>query len=257
MKMKSSVIISFMLSGCGYGTSQLDTLRENRAGIQSLKAGDAAMAGEHFAQALATEPFQSALHLNFALALDAQKRPDEALQSLKTAESMAASADAVFYSRFNRAEIQGRAKKVDEALVDYQGALELRPNSLEVKTNIELLIAQQQQQQQNQNKDGEGQPSKDNKDGKGEQNKDQKASKDSQKDPKDDQKDPKDPKDGKDQQKKMNPQGDAKYKPRPFQGELSEGDVKKILGEIKQQEQKIRAEYNRKDVKERPRDKDW
>ena len=33
--------------------------------------------------------------------------------------------------------------------------------------------------------------------------------------------------------------------------------VKKILEELKQQEQKIRAEYNRKGAKERPRDKDW
>ena len=49
--------------------------------------------------------------------------------------------------------------------------------------------------------------------------------------------------------------GFAKFE---FKGELSRGDVKKILDEIKQQEQKIRAEYNKKnDYKERPRDKDW
>jgi hypothetical protein len=33
--------------------------------------------------------------------------------------------------------------------------------------------------------------------------------------------------------------------------------VKKILGEINQQEQKIRADYNRQDAKEAPRGKDW
>ena len=49
-----------------------------------------------------------------------------------------------------------------------------------------------------------------------------------------------------------------KYKPRPFQGDqLSEGDVKKILGELRSQEQKIRANYDKKERKEKKNDKDW
>jgi len=38
---------------------------------------------------------------------------------------------------------------------------------------------------------------------------------------------------------------------------LSPSDVNKILGELKQQEQRIRGEYNRKEAKEPPRGKDW
>jgi hypothetical protein len=33
--------------------------------------------------------------------------------------------------------------------------------------------------------------------------------------------------------------------------------VNKILGELKQQEQKIRAEFNKREVKEKPKEKDW
>jgi len=113
----------------------------------------------------------------------------------------------------------------------YQKALSVIPSSKEVKTNIELLLQQQQGQ-------GDGKGDNKNNDSKGNgqgQSQDQK----------------------KDQQPQQYQQS-TKYKPRQFQGkELNEGDVKKILGELKQQESKIRAEYNKKEMKEQPRDKDW
>ena len=62
--------------------------------------------------------------------------------------------------------------------------------------------------------------------------------------------------DKKDQKQGYEP--NAKYKPRPFQGEeLSEGDVKKILGELKNQEQRISANFEKKERKEKKNDKDW
>jgi hypothetical protein len=122
------------------------------------------------------------------------------------------------------------------------------PSSKEVKINIELLIQSQQKSGKSDDKD----------------NKDKKDSKDKDKNGKDQQpkegdgKEDKENKDGKDDKVDKKYKDSAKYKPRPFDGkDLNEGDVKKILGEIKQQESKIRAEYNRKEMKERPRDKDW
>jgi hypothetical protein len=123
--------------------------------------------------------------------------------------------------------------------------LDLNPSSTEVKHNIELLIQQQQQDQKNEKekKDGkgEGQPDKDPKDGKDGENKDDK--------------DQKDPKEDKGQDRKSN----SKYKPRPFKGDqLTEGDVKKILGELSQQDQKIRSNFNKKEQrKEDKNEKDW
>ena len=54
----------------------------------------------------------------------------------------------------------------------------------------------------------------------------------------------------------------VKYQPRPFKGDqLSEGDVKKILGELAQQDKKIRAQYNKKEKNESgvegKNEKDW
>ena len=145
-------------------------------------------------------------------------------------------------ARFNQAQLLGKAKKVDEALELYQKCLDIVPTSKEVKINIELLTQSQQgkggsdqQQNKDQNQKGNQNQQQQNKDGK-----DQKDQKDQNKDGDD----------KKDEQQKKEYQNSAKYKPRPFNGkELSEGDVKKILGEIKQQESKIRAEFNRKEVK--------
>src|SRR3989338_6896158 len=151
-----------------------------------------------------------------------------------------------------------KKKKVSEALEQYQAALEINPTSVMVKHNIELLIQNNSgsksgdQQQKEKNKDGQGQENQENQDNKeGQGDQDQKD-----KDKKKDNKDSEDEKDKKDQKQGYEP--NAKYKPRPFQGEeLSEGDVKKILGELKNQEQRIRANFEKKERKEKKNDKDW
>lgn len=225
------------LSGCGV-SSTWQALRENAAGVKLLQAQNPAGASERFITGLADAPFEPALHLNLGLALDQQKKSDDAIKSYIIAESLARTDQQRFLARFNLGEILGRAKKVDEALAWYQKALEIKPDSLETKVNIELLT----------NAQGQGQGGDDQQDQQGE------GKGESKQDPKD-QKDDQDKKDSEDKPKEYGQ--NQKYKPRPFKGELSESEVKKILGEIRQQEQKIRAEFNRKDVKERPRDKDW
>lgn len=232
---------AFLVSGCGVG-SRWAAIRENRKGVEALKAEDAAAAGDHFIRGLAEQPFLSPFHHNLGLVLDIQKKPDESLNSYKNAERLAVDDDSRFLARFNLGEELGRAKKIDEALAWYQKALEIRPDSVETKTNIELLL-----------KGGGGQG-----DGQDQQDqRNQSGKSDQKKDGKDQQKDQQQDGEGQDQKKDKQYRNTPKYQPRPFKGEMSEADVKKILGEIRQQEQRIRAEYNRKDAKERPRDKDW
>lgn len=286
----------------GANFPSLQTLSLNRVGNQLFKAQSYKAAFESYVQALQYDPFAAELHLNIGLGYEVEQQADKAELSYKNANRYAQNGLVKFMALFNEAQLNGKAKKYDEALNLYQQALVLNPASKEVKTNIELLIEQQQQEQKQQdNKDN-----KDNKDDKKDQkdNKDQKDSKDPKdskdnkddkkqdpkkdpkddknkdkdkdkdkdkkddpkKDPKEDKKDPKDDKKDSDKDKDKEKEKDQpkqpapnqKYQPRPFNGkELSEADVKKILGEIKQQEQKIRSEFNRKDVKEQPRDKDW
>ncbi|MNK98193.1 Tetratricopeptide repeat protein [compost metagenome] len=258
-------LLATTLIGCDR-YPHLETLEANREGSKLLQGQNAQGALDQYLKGLRFNPFQSELHLNLGLSFEILQQNEKAMSSYKEAERLALESknyQVLFMALFNQAQLLAKDKKVDEAIATYQKALELIPSSKEVKTNIELLTQQQQGQGGG---DGEN---KDQKDQNQDQNKDQQKkdgdSKD-QKDPKDgdQQKEDKD-KDGKDKEDKdkkpeqpKQMQGSPKYKPRPFQGkELSEGDVKKILGELKQQEEKIRAEFNRKEVKEQPRDKDW
>ncbi|KYG62235.1 hypothetical protein AZI85_06220 [Bdellovibrio bacteriovorus] len=219
----------------------------NREGNKQVQAQAYGPAMDKYLEALRFDPFVGQLHLNLGLSFEGLQQAEKALQSYQEAENLALKEEKlelVFMARFNRAQLLGKAKKVDEALAVYQKALEIIPSSNEVKTNIELLTQSQQGQG--------GENKQDQQNQQGDQNQQQQQNQDGK-----DQKD-KDPKDQEPKDDKKQVQQSPKYKPRPFQGkELSEADVKKILGELKQQEEKIRAEYNRKEVKEQPRDKDW
>ncbi len=211
---------------------------KNRMAVQDLEKGQAQQAQNSLLQALAHDPLNGALHFNLGLSFEALSLGDKAkasyLQTLKNAQSPIEK----FSALFNLGLIEQKAKQKDLALNYYQQALEIIPDSREVKINIELLT------NKSQNQKGEGQSdSKDendqqqNSDGKGQDSKDDK---------------------NQDPPKENQPKNYKKNQPQQFKSqELSEGDVKKILGEIKQQEQKIRAEFNKKESKEPPKDKDW
>lgn len=240
------VLLSQGIVACGPGRPHLKTLELNREGNKALTAQTFPGAMEKYLEALRYDPFVGQLHLNLGLSFEGLQQAEKALQSYREAEKLALADknfELVFMARFNQAQLLGKAKQVDEALAAYQKALEIIPSSNEVKTNIELLTQQQQGQgggegKQDQQQQGDKNQNQQNQDGK---------------DPKDGDKDKE-----QDQKEGQTPQQSQKYKPRPFNGkELTEGDVKKILGELKQQEERIRAEYNRKDTKEQPRDKDW
>lgn len=253
MKYLIFLLVCGGLVGCG-NAPHPKTLRLNHEGAEFLKKQTFPSALDKFVEALRYDPYQSEVHLNMGLAFEGLEQSDKALQSYHQAQQVATQPWQKFMALFNEAQLLGKGKKIDEALALYQKALEIIPGSKEVKTNIELLTQDQQGQG-----DGEGQDQKEQ---------DQKDKKDQKQDPKQQDKegqDKKDPKDqNKDDQDKDKEKEDKsfksspKYQPRKFEGkELSESDVKKILGELRQQEQKIRAEFNRKEVKEQPRDKDW
>ena len=244
-------VCSFSLAA-GAETMSLRAIYLNRQATQLLKDQKPEEALGKWAEALASSPETPEIHLNMGLAFEALGQPEKAIQSFQTADRLAQDQEVQFLSRFNQGAIQQKAKKVDEALAAYHAALEVVPNSRETKINIELLIQDQQQQQKGKG-EGESQPQQGNEG----QNKDPKES--DQKDKKDDQKQG-DQKQGDQKKKDDQPKQYAKNKPQPKPFESKEMDpsqAKKILGEILNQEQRIRAEYNKREVKEKPRDKDW
>jgi len=244
-----AITLGFLfLSGCD-GAIDLRTLKLNREAGQAIKSEQSELAKQKYIEALGYDPLLPELQINLGLSYELSKDEEKALQQYAGSYSLSKTEEQKFVSLYNQGQLLGRLKKIDEALEKYQLALEIVPSSKEIKTNIELLIQEKQ--------GGQGKGSDQNQDQKDQQNKDQNQDQQN-KDKKDnkDQKDDKD-KDQKDQQDKKVQQS-QQYKPREFKGELSPADIKKILGEIKQQEQKIRAEYNKKnDFKEQPREKDW
>ncbi len=204
----------------------------NESAIREYAAKDFSLALRKWGDALAQSQNRPALLYNLSVGLHSTQKMEDANKSyLSVTKDPRADELLKFYSYFNRGTMAQAEKNIDGALIEYQAALDLDPESIETKTNIEMLLA-----------GGQGK-------GKGDKGQD---------DPKDDQK-----KDGegdkekdKNEPKKYAP--NSKQQPKPFKSEqLDQSDVNKILGEIRQQEQKIRSEYNKREVKESPRDKDW
>ena len=193
---------------------------------------------QKFIDGLAKAPFDPALHINLGLSFEINEEYDKALKEYEiVAHDERVIPSLRFVANFNAARIKAHLKDIPGAVARYQAALDFNPESKEAKTNIELLWDGQ---------GGGGQGGDKNQDQQ-DQNQDQQQNKEQQKDQKDKQKQGAD---DKQQQKKPQPQ---KFESK----ELTQQDVQKILDEIKNQEQQIRAEYDKKNMREVPREKNW
>ncbi|MBC7420382.1 MAG: tetratricopeptide repeat protein [Bdellovibrio sp.] len=255
LKLSAAFLILSML-GCNASITPLESLVRDQAAARLIKQSLNEKALDQYIKILETSPDEPRVHLNIGVMLNQTQKPDDALKSFQLALKLAEDKKdlaAVFATRYNLGSYYGALKKVPEALANYQAALDVLPTSKETKTNIELLIQSQQQDKksgdQGENKENQDPDQKKKEDGKNQENKDNKKD--------GDQKKPDDPKDGKQPEGHDN-KGSPKYQPRPFKGDqLSEGDVKKILGELRNQEQKIRANFDKKERKETKNEKDW
>lgn len=206
----------------------------------ALKEKNPEVALEYELKILEQEPNSLQTHSNLGIIFDSLQKKDESGQSFDLALNILerykdqVTPGDIFQIYYNLGLRYHNAKNTEKALEFYQKALDINPASMETKHNIELLIQQEQ---------GGG-------DGKDKNDQDGKGDKDKPKDGED--------KEDKDKDQKEDRQQTSKYKPRPFKGDqLSEADVKKILGELSQQDKKIRANYNKKDRKEDKNAKDW
>jgi Ca-activated chloride channel family protein len=214
----------------------------NNDGVRLFKDKRGFEAYGQFVQSLTDLPFEPEIHLNLGLTFLENKEFEKSLQESLTAAHLAGAQKNLpaiqFSGLFNAAVAATELKNIDLALSLYQAALEIKPDSVEAKTNIELLAQQQQ---------GGGQGDSDKKDQSGQQNKK-------------DQQSPNDkPKDDPNKQKQPQDQGQQpKPKPKPYEGkDISKQDVNQILEELKRQEEDVRARFQREGVKNAPKDKDW
>ncbi len=221
-------VVGFMVTGSA-PASEIPSIRKNNDAIKHLQDKDASGAETDFLSALGEDPFNAVLHLNLGWTFEAEEKYDMAVKEYESVLRIEPLTDEMrFIANFNAGNALAQKKEpdIDAALRHYQAALDLRPDSKETKTNIEMLF-----------KGGKGK-------GKGNN---------SGKDGNDD-----------DNERGKSPGMDDKitnrddnHKGKFDSKDLTKEDVRKILDEIKSQEEKIRAlEYGSKS-KDSPPDKDW
>ncbi|MFN7453309.1 MAG: tetratricopeptide repeat protein [Pseudobdellovibrionaceae bacterium] len=233
-------MITFFFSFFVLAQSPEAVLQNNR-GVRDFEQAAVLPAQNYFLKALEGAPEAPEVHVNLGLTFLALEQFEKAEKSFQTALQFAGSDSAKFSAHFHLGFIFQKQKKKEEALAQYEKALEYEPDSVETKTNIELLL-----QEQNQGSGG----------GEGDQNS---QSQEQQGEGTSQDQQGKDPKNDQGQQKPQESQGQyRKNQPQKFKSQdLTPGDVNKILGEIRQQEGKIRSEFNKRETKESPRGKDW
>lgn len=222
-----ATLVVFLLAEFAAADS-LKAYLDNRQGLKRFAEKSYFQSYQNFVRALNSDPLNPDIQLNIGLTYEATEEWEKAEKAYLSAYELSkGDRQREFVSLFNLAGARSRKNDIEGALKAYQQALEIDPNSLEVKTNIELLWQQQQ---------GKGQ-SKDGKDGKGDSEGDQ---------------------DQNQKQKRDGPYQQPKKQPKPFESkDLSKEDVRKILQEIQNQEQSIRAKEVDKGAREKNRDKDW
>lgn len=209
----------------------LSSIQLNNKGVESLKREDLVAAEQNFIQALAENPFNAIVHLNLGWTFEVQKKYDKALKENESVlRAIDLPDDLKFIARFNAGNAAAQAQLVDSAVQYYQAALDLKPDSKEVKTNIELLF-----------KSGAGKGKGDG----GGKGKDQSENEEGQ------------GQEPNDKNKDQSEQNQKKEKPKFDSQNLTKEDVRKILEELKSQEQKIRALEYGTQGKEASPEKDW
>ena len=231
-------------------TEQSQSFWHNRKALKALKEKDLHRAQMDLNKALSKSPFDPALHLNMGLVFLLQGAKDKAWNAFLYSAQIAKKAflknpkkqqhlkPILFSALFNLALLETEKQKWDKALHFYQQALSMNPESLKVRTNIELLRQQKQQQ-------GKGQQQRQN-----QQQQNQRPSQSQNQEP---QKQPQE------SQQPQEPQEQRQERERPFKSkEISKEEVQRILEELTRQEQEVRKKVNQqKKKRDFPPSKDW
>lgn len=174
-------------------------------------------------------PLSPTVQFNWGVLADVEKDPQAAAGQYQAAADLAAGsqdAEMKYQAHFNAGNAWAQARNVEQALRSYQAALDVRPDSEEVKRNIELLMAGQ---------GGGGGQEGEQESKEGQQNSQQQQSPQPEK-----------------------PQQKQQQKRKFSNPNLTEQEVRKILDELKRQEENVRAkEFNQKPSKEPGNGKDW
>lgn len=218
--------------------TNLGAISPNNRAVKELHGDNQYKAYQNLVEAAAADSFDPTVRLNLGYVYMKNQETDKAVQEFRLAKQFAGdNKDLRFMSSFNLGVALAAKGDIPGALNAYQDALEHEPDSKEVKTNIELLWNQQSGQK------GGGKSDDKSKGAESDKSEGEK---------------PNDEKNDNQQTGGNENKEQPKPQPKPFESqELTPETVRKVLEELKAQEQKVRADHYSKGAKERPRDKDW
>jgi len=204
---------------------------ENNKGVFSVERQDPIQARQSFLNALLENPKSRVFRYNLSISNIVNEKLKEALNEVEALESFykekeikKSDYDELFKIYFAKGFLYGLIQKTDKALEYYQKALRIKPGSLEVKKNIELLVQQKRSQ-----KSKDGKPSyEEGEDGEEIGDPDKKGDKD---------------KSAGEQNSEEKSKGEEESLKRK---NLTKEEIEQILKEIKNQESKVRAKESQK-----------
>ncbi len=210
------------------------TVRENNSAVKLIEKDRTLEAQKKLQTSVVNNALRGEFHYNLAQTYEKNENFDDAIKEYQAASKLSKNSELKFQSLFNAARLYGEKKEVAQALQNYQAALEIYPDSVETKTNIELLMKQ-----------GGGGGGK-----KGEQSKSQGGNSQEQSEGQGD-KDKENPNQGQKQSQQSK-------RPQQFESKaLTPQDVKRIFEEVQRQDDKIRGKLLDRKPKERKVGKDW
>jgi tetratricopeptide (TPR) repeat protein len=119
--------------------SKNNIVANNNLGTLFLRQGNWTKAEEHYAAALRAGPSLLEAHVNWAVILAHQGRPEEALHEIKSDPSYATSP----LAHFTLGNLLAQSRSNSAAIEEYSAALKLKPDCFEAHNALGGLLAQQ------------------------------------------------------------------------------------------------------------------
>ena len=254
------LFIFFALGVIGFIVLPLQS--ENNKGIFYMLKKDHKTANEFFIKCLNNK--QPVCRMNKALNHFFLKHHTESIKEYVIAKKYSTDKQFLFYTSFNAAVSAAAHQDRDLALKFYQDSLFYRPDSVETKTNIELLFkGEQNQKQSSKQKDQQDQDQKKQDQKKQNSSESDKKKKESQNTHKENQEKSEQQQEGKEQQKleqqqevREQQQGDGEQQKQEAH-KINEKQMQAILKSILEQEKQILKKQQESKKRSPVLEKDW
>ena len=153
--------------------------KKNEEGNALFEKGEYEAALRRYLEAQQEGRARPELHFNAGDALYKQEKYAEAMQEMGRATE-GTHPDMSAAAHYNLGNALFRQEKFQEAVGAYKKSLELKPDDIDAKINLELALEKLKQQQDQQNQDQDGQDEQDQQDKNQDQNQDQQNNQDDQ-----------------------------------------------------------------------------